>query len=55
MLLTMQVLWFRNHNWHANRLLNLFAANNVATNDEIIFNRARQWNIAEHQVICLFY
>ena len=50
MLLSMQVLWFRNHNYHADRLIKLFRDNNARYNDEIIYNRARQWNIGEHQV-----
>lgn len=45
-MLTFGVLWFREHNRHAKRLAK------VHTNwtDEKIFNRARQWTIAEHQV-----
>ena len=50
MLLSMQVVWFRNHNYITNRLLNVFEGLGVEVNDEILYNRARQWNIAEYQV-----
>ena len=50
MLLAMGVIWFRNHNYHADRLRHEWDAQGVSYNDEILFNRARQWNVAEHQV-----
>lgn len=50
MLLAMGVIWFRNHNWHARRIQGWWDQMGVHYNDEILFNRARQWNIAEHQV-----
>ncbi|XP_065174926.1 dual oxidase 1-like [Sycon ciliatum] len=53
MLLSMQVVWFRNHNYITNRLLNVFEGLGVEVNDEILYNRARQWNIAEYQHIVL--
>ena len=45
-MLTFGVLWFREHNRHAGRL----ATAHPDWSDEKIFNRARQWTIAEHQV-----
>lgn len=46
-LLTMGILWFRVHNWWADRLRE---SNDVyADNDEWLYNRARQLTIATHQ------
>lgn len=49
-MLSFGVLWFREHNRHARRL----AAAHPDWSDEKIFNRARQWIIAEHQRIVLY-
>eukprot|EP00117_Sycon_ciliatum_P031665 scpid15779/ scgid24724/ Dual oxidase 1 len=53
MLLAFGVIWFRNHNYHAQRLAKEWAAIGRPLNDELLFNRARQWVIAEHQNIVL--
>jgi len=47
--LSLGVLWWRNHNWHAQRL----AMSNPTWDDEQLFNRARQWTIAEYQHIVM--
>jgi hypothetical protein len=59
--LALQVLWFRNHNYHADRLAALYRSNtstpaeHEATywNDERLFLEARKWNIAEYQSIAV--
>eukprot|EP00118_Oscarella_pearsei_P028224 m.1711 g.1711 ORF g.1711 m.1711 type:complete len:1810 (+) comp7753_c0_seq1:180-5609(+) len=48
--LTFGILWFREHNRHARRLTQM----NPSWSDEKIFNRARQWVIAEHQKIVVY-
>ncbi|XP_065176843.1 dual oxidase 1-like [Sycon ciliatum] len=53
MLLSLGITWFRNHNWHANRLRKEFDAQGIKYKDETLFNRARQWNIADQQKISL--
>lgn len=45
MLLSVNLVFFRNHNYHARRL----AALNPTWTDERLFHRARQWVIAEQQ------
>lgn len=49
MLLSLQILWARNHNRHAMRL----AALHPDWDDDTLFNHARQRNIAEYQHIIL--
>ena len=58
-LLTMGVLWFRVHNWWARRLRRFYTDNRERlglsseewSNDEWLFNRARQFTIATHQKV----
>lgn len=54
-LLALQVLWFRNHNWHAQRLWDQFGANDTEGywNDQRLFLEARKWNVAEYQSIAV--
>eukprot|EP00118_Oscarella_pearsei_P006944 m.32550 g.32550 ORF g.32550 m.32550 type:complete len:1691 (+) comp31668_c0_seq3:179-5251(+) len=49
-LLTMGVIWFRLHNWFAEKL----HEKNGSWHDEQLFNRARQWTIATHQKIVMY-
>ena len=60
-LLALQILWFRNHNYHANRLAQLYRTD--VTNqtefssywtDERLFLEARKWNIAEYQAVAVY-
>jgi dual oxidase len=46
MLMSMAVLWFRTHNYHARRL----KAAHPTWTDETLFLEARKWTVAEHQV-----
>jgi dual oxidase len=46
-LLTFGILWFRYHNFRARQL----KANHPDWSDEKLFNEARKWVIAVHQVI----
>lgn len=45
-LLTMGIMWFRYHNYIADQL----AVDNPTWGDETLFNEARKWTIAVHQV-----
>jgi dual oxidase len=49
MLLAMALIWFRNHNYHADRLAKL----HPTWDDEKLFMEARKWTVAEHQVRCV--
>ncbi|EGD74734.1 dual oxidase 2 short isoform [Salpingoeca rosetta] len=49
-LLSMGILWFREHNYHADRL----AAENPTWTDEELFLEARKWTIAMHQKVTLY-
>ncbi len=50
MLLAIAILWFRNHNYHADRL----AALHPDWTDEQLFLEARRWNIGENQKITFY-
>lgn len=49
MLLSMATLWFRTHNYHADRL----KAQHPTWSDEALFLEARKWTVAEHQHMVL--
>jgi len=61
--LALQILWFRNHNWHADRLrvANLDSAPagpagdwaRAHWTDERLFLEARKWNVAEYQHVAI--
>lgn len=50
-LLTMGILWFRIHNHYARWI----QSQHPTWDDELVFNRARQWTIALHQVPCIIF
>jgi hypothetical protein len=57
--LALQILWFRNHNWHASRLQQQYVLGANDTEgaaywtDERLFLEARKWNVAEYQHITI--
>ncbi|XP_022093825.1 dual oxidase 2-like isoform X3 [Acanthaster planci] len=53
-LLTFGILWFRWHNYWADKIYNSTMDHRYEWNDERIFNEARKWVIATYQKIVLY-
>jgi len=49
-LVLINIIWYRNHNYHADRLALL----HPTWDDETLFQEARKWNIAEYQHVVLY-
>ena len=54
-LLTFGILWFRWHNYWADKIFNETMHEREEWNDEKIFNEARKWVIATYQVLIFIF